>query len=761
MVVPIELKPVSVRCNIQCQYCYQNPLRDAGNLSRTYNLEKMKAAIEKEGGPFALFGGEPLLLPEADLEALWLWGLKRYGRNSLQTNGTLIKDSHIILFKKYKVDVGISVDGPAELNDARWAGTLQLTREATAKVHAAIERLCQEGIPPGLIVTLHRGNATRDKLPEMHQWFKHLEQIGIRAVKLHVLEVEAQFVREKYFLSIQENVEALLSLMQLQKEELRTLQFDLFRDMRDLLLGRDAKSSCVWNACDPYTTRAVRGIEGQGQSSNCSRTNKEGIDFLKSDAEGFERYLALYQTPQDHGGCKDCRFFLMCKGQCPGTAIDGDWRNRTEYCEVWKRLYAHMEKSLLAEGEKPISLCADRLVLERVFVRCWQSGRNTTIAHSLEQLAHWRSSQARSCGSPRSAGNQKRSTTRDSEAPLPCSSKADAFGISWRRLDSQLPHFTRMLWVSRRAKDLWEPRLLRIMKAWADVEWRSVPQGVRRCAVTVASPEAFVAKAPEWASNGLNAMPISLEGPSHYSYRSAARKAELGESYAFRIVIGSPEVVSAFKRALDAHDDQTIGALLGYPPCCRMFLRKVLVEQRLMDTTWEMATRGAVRSQSDGVVEIAGPAQSNIFWRWAGIRAVPHLPCRSDCERSIDLADRLLDTGRRIGYVAEIDWLMEILSWPVEWSALHGIAEIRTPILKMATPTDPTPRKHVVQRQGTSYPAEGAEGLRFPYRQTYPLRLTDSTAFRRGLVDILVSASRGNVWSSTVERESSVSDRSS
>ena len=30
----------------------------------------MKAAVEREGGPFALFGGEPLLVPEEDLEAL-------------------------------------------------------------------------------------------------------------------------------------------------------------------------------------------------------------------------------------------------------------------------------------------------------------------------------------------------------------------------------------------------------------------------------------------------------------------------------------------------------------------------------------------------------------------------------------------------------------------------------------------------------------------------------------------------------------------
>jgi hypothetical protein len=28
-----ELRPLGVACNIQCQYCYQNPQRDAGNLA--------------------------------------------------------------------------------------------------------------------------------------------------------------------------------------------------------------------------------------------------------------------------------------------------------------------------------------------------------------------------------------------------------------------------------------------------------------------------------------------------------------------------------------------------------------------------------------------------------------------------------------------------------------------------------------------------------------------------------------------------------
>jgi uncharacterized protein len=63
------------------------------------------------------------------LEKLWKWGFDKYKSNGIQTNGSLINDQHIELFKKYNVHVGISIDGPDELSDARWYGTLETTRK--------------------------------------------------------------------------------------------------------------------------------------------------------------------------------------------------------------------------------------------------------------------------------------------------------------------------------------------------------------------------------------------------------------------------------------------------------------------------------------------------------------------------------------------------------------------------------------------------------------------------------------------------------
>jgi SAM-dependent methyltransferase len=78
-----------------------------------------------------------------------------------------------------------------------------------------------------------------------------------------------------------------------------------------------------------------------------------------------------------------------------------------------------------------------------------------------------------------------------------------------------------------------------------------------------------------------------------------------------------------------------------------------------------------------------------------------------------------------------MDWALEMLSWPMEWSSLHGIAEIKTPVFKISTSTDPLASKAVVRREGDRYPEEGATGLAFPFRQPDSRAVTDSRSFAR------------------------------
>jgi uncharacterized protein len=84
----------------------------------------------------------------------------------------------------------------------------------------------------------------------------------------------------------------------------------------------------------------------------------------------------------------------MCKGECPGTSIDGDWRNRTQDCEVWKSLFRHLEEETILQGSIPISIRSDRKQLEKIFLDTWAKGQNINIGFALQRLSQCQSNSA-------------------------------------------------------------------------------------------------------------------------------------------------------------------------------------------------------------------------------------------------------------------------------------------------------------------------------------------------------------------------------
>ncbi|MBX9680650.1 MAG: hypothetical protein K2X38_17995 [Gemmataceae bacterium] len=299
-----------------------------------------------------------------------------------------------------------------------------------------------------------------------------------------------------------------------------------------------------------------------------------------------------------------------------------------------------------------------------------------------------------------------------------------------RRLDFSLPEFTRLSWVSDPARAVWEPRVRRIVAAWPGIESAAVAAGLRRCCLLTLTPQDVSARLGEWNRLGLSA--VTLRGAS-----ASPGNGETGmepESLV-ALAVGTPRELTHFLDAWEAADHDRLADLLGFPPCCRQFHRLVCVGEALEDPIWSMALASVPVAEDGRVVEVTGSPSSNPLWRRLGVRAVPHLPCRFDCTATVELADALAARGRAAGYAVELDWLLEILDWPVEWSALHGIAEIKTPLLRVSTQTDATAEKYVVRRLGNGYPAEGARGIHFPFRPARQSLATLSVGFRAGLAN--------------------------
>jgi uncharacterized protein len=388
-----ELRPLSVNCNLSCSYCYQEPMRLAGNQKgRKYDIDKMLEVARSTGQDFSLFGGEALLIPKKDLEIFFKAGYEsKHKMSGIQTNGTLIDDDHIEMFKKYNVNVGVSIDGANELNSLRTVrgkeGDDQATLEkSTNKTLEAIQKLTNAGVQVGIIITLHKVNASKEKLTRLLSFIRWLGDIGAKQGNIHVLEVDETMPdQEIHVLSQEENIYAMLEIAKFMNEN-PDLYYNPFRDIYNSMQGNDKDSNCTWNNCDNMNTQGVYGIEGDGALSNCGRTNKEGIDWYKADGHGYERYISLYNTPSEYGGCKGCRFFTLCGGSCVGEGIDYDYRNKTTHCETQKALLGYFENVLVQEGITPFSKRADLSEIEKIKLNSLANGRMIKLEEIYKML---------------------------------------------------------------------------------------------------------------------------------------------------------------------------------------------------------------------------------------------------------------------------------------------------------------------------------------------------------------------------------------
>lgn len=289
-----------------------------------------------------------------------------------------------------------------------------------------------------------------------------------------------------------------------------------------------------------------------------------------------------------------------------------------------------------------------------------------------------------------------------------------------KRLPFVLPEWTRIAWASDRARAVWEPRISRIARAWEEVERLAVADGVKPSTLQSCAPETLASLVSTAAQRGTVVLPLGQVG-SLGTYTSSSVAPTAGQPWVYRVAVTRADLAADWATAWAKSDDPTIGRLLGFPACCREFFQKYWVRDRRVDTTYAMT--------DDRGGDVDGPA--NILWRWMGVRLVSHLPCSFGCRASAEISREMMGVGIRHGFAEEMGWAADVLSWPVEWSALHGIAEVRTPILRVSTRTDATADKLVVRYRGTGYPDEGASGTGFPFeRRAAYVPLTSLRSYR-------------------------------
>ena len=319
-----------------------------------------------------------------------------------------------------------------------------------------------------------------------------------------------------------------------------------------------------------------------------------------------------------------------------------------------------------------------------------------------------------------------------------------------KRRENKLPEWTRTIWASESAKNLWEPRIQRIGALLTELELLTVEMGFRRAAWTFVTPNELADKTIALAARGLTLFPLQRTGQSG-SYASQGKAYEEGQPWHYRAIVFSAETGAGSLAAIfSGGDNGAMGMALGYPECCRKFFQRVWVDEKWLDTTWPMAEQTGIESkQHDHIVFPAGEVNpdmrtlrfegaerwpANILGRWSGVRAVPWLPCSLACRDTVEVWDTHWRPLAQDVDAEALGWLQQLLQTNWRWSALHGIAEIETPIFKVSTRTDACDELHTVEYVGSVQELEeGATGTRFPYFAQQAPQLTQGKSFAAGL----------------------------
>jgi uncharacterized protein len=179
-------------CNIDCSYCYL-PLRhkktriDAALVRSTCDRVIADGLI---GGGISVVwhAGEPLVIPAEDWPTLLdacapLTGAAQHIVHCFQTNGTLIDDGFIELFKRKDVRVCVSIDGPKDLHDA--CRKDRAGRGTFDRTMAGIDKLRDAGIPFDTISV-----ATSRSAGRAEEIYEFLADLGARHAGFNMDEAE-------------------------------------------------------------------------------------------------------------------------------------------------------------------------------------------------------------------------------------------------------------------------------------------------------------------------------------------------------------------------------------------------------------------------------------------------------------------------------------------------------------------------------------------------------------------------------------------
>ncbi|UOF88756.1 anaerobic sulfatase maturase [Fodinisporobacter ferrooxydans] len=364
--IGVMWKTVSEDCNLACDYCYYS--RVGGKIGPKVKridsriLEKfIKEYMSYSRGAvsFAWQGGEPLLAGLDFFEEVVHLQAK-YAQphtiisNAIQTNATLMNEDWARFLRKYNFLVGVSLDGPKEVHDAR-----RVTRSGAGsfdRVMQGVRHLRDAKVDFNILTVIHENNIRHAK--ELMEFYVKEDFDYVQFIPCMDFRAQETNKSPNYLISPEDYGQFLCDTFDIWYNDGNpTMSVRFFDNMLSVYLHQEAEL-CIHRKTCPQTLI----LEQNGDAYPCDffisddyKLGNVGTDSLKDILSNLIYESFHSKKPNLPDKCKSCDFLHLCHGGCPRNRswnIVDDTVEADYFCDSYYRIYSYAHERMLKLAEK-------------------------------------------------------------------------------------------------------------------------------------------------------------------------------------------------------------------------------------------------------------------------------------------------------------------------------------------------------------------------------------------------------------------------
>jgi len=318
-------------CNLNCSYCYRGE-DNSPQLMSVKVAEKALRLAATSGLPFhvQLAGGEPTLATQM------IYDIARHVRASslpatlgLQTNGTLINGRFIDIVRHFDIQLGISLDGPPEVQEIIRGGAKETLR--------GLRLLADNGIEFRVTTVVTDQNVNYlSGLVLMLAGFPNARGIGLDLLVTKGRATQGSICHpsgERFRAGL---IEFLRTLEATNARREFPIQFRELERVRRTMVAQEPGAYCY--ACRGESMAVLP----DGRIYPCSQTAGDP-QFASGTVEKpcWERLCELGDHRLHGTSCPSCPLEIGCPGDCPSRQFYNDHISKSLACVMYKTLWSH------------------------------------------------------------------------------------------------------------------------------------------------------------------------------------------------------------------------------------------------------------------------------------------------------------------------------------------------------------------------------------------------------------------------------------